>query len=652
VTFFKPHGAACLWRNPAQITSLLLRLLVRFPLATLFALLFLFGHGSLQASTPYQELESKGLLPYWLKLLHYEKNLFGGYESLVDAPEFFLHPEGKESPSKELEADLLAFSNPKTPTGYLHLPAQCVFVERYRFLKQAGLTRTDDLVCTDFLDWKKGVGAEAVVLAFSSSFPNNPASIFGHTFIRFHQQGKKTLLDYTASYAAYTAGETMGPSYAVKGLFGMYKAGFMVMPYYLKADEYNNSESRDLYEYQLNMEPEGVERIVNHLWELYGASYFDYYFLDENCSYILARVLELGNPDWNLTDVNRWYYLPADTIKKLVATEGAVAQVTYRPSLKKQLSWRVDQLTPLENQVFLDLVDKKTEFSQVKNIKVLDALVAYWYFRRRGEKKKFAEADQLTYRKVLLYRSTFPEKAPLIAVPKDADLQPEFAHDPSRVSLGQVHQNQTDLLRFGFNSGLHDLLAMDKGMEPFSQIQFLGVKIDVDPARQKAALSQFTLIDILSLHPYSKFDPQYSWKVTSTYEQIGGLSCGSCYQANLNTAFGTSFHPGSSSSLVYILGGAFASLSEQFKEGHQWGPFAEWSLLGGTDTGYRYQFKQTLRAPVPLNLSKNYELDTTLVQALNWGRNWELRLINSFGAVVLGSQTNHQSHELHLAYYY
>ncbi|HEB02545.1 MAG TPA: hypothetical protein ENI12_04855, partial [Nitrospirae bacterium] len=42
--------------------------------------------------------------PQWIALVHYRPRAFGGYESLVDDPLFFLHPEGKRNPQAELEA--------------------------------------------------------------------------------------------------------------------------------------------------------------------------------------------------------------------------------------------------------------------------------------------------------------------------------------------------------------------------------------------------------------------------------------------------------------------------------------------------------------------------------------------------------------------
>ena len=45
-----------------------------------------------------------------------------------------------------------------------------------------------------------------------------------------------------------------GLLFAVYGLIGRFPAGFSVMPYYLKVQEYTNMESRDLWEYRLRLD--------------------------------------------------------------------------------------------------------------------------------------------------------------------------------------------------------------------------------------------------------------------------------------------------------------------------------------------------------------------------------------------------------------
>jgi hypothetical protein len=73
------------------------------------------------------------------------------------------------------------------------------------------------------------------------------------------------------------------------------------MPYYLKVREYSDLENRDIWEYELNLTPEEIDRLLMHAWEL-GPIHFDYYFFDENCAYHLLGLLEAARPDLTLTE--------------------------------------------------------------------------------------------------------------------------------------------------------------------------------------------------------------------------------------------------------------------------------------------------------------------------------------------------------------
>jgi len=617
-----------------------------------FLALILLISGISEAAPFYQQLEKKGLTQYWLKLLHYQKRLFGGYVSLVDSPEFFAHPDGKYDPIGELEATVALFSDVEARVGFFNHHPQCVFVERYRFLKKAGIVKTGDLDCPEFNDWKKGIGAKSVVLVFSSSFPNNPASIFGHTFIRFRGEEKHSLLDYSASYAALTEGEPEGLVYAIKGLLGSYKGVFSITPYYMKVNQYNNSQSRDLYEYELNISEAGVERIVNHLWELYSTAYFDYYFLDENCSYILSKVLELGNPEWNLSEIGRWYYLPGDSIKLATRIPDAVKNIHFRPSLKKQVIAQLNQLNENQQDRFFAVIRGELALKNIKNVNVLDALIVYWNFRKSEARGALPEEDKALFRQSLLQRAQIAEKSTIIQVDDDQSNRPEFGHEPSLISFGIGNIDNTTVYRLNIKSGLHDLLASDKGLEPFSQIDFLGLGVEYHPLEKRTNITQVTFIDIVSLHPYTAFDPRFSWQIGAHYGQIHDLKCRDCYKFNFDFGAGGSFYLAATNAVFYAMSGIFSETSEYFRDSQRFGPFVEVAVVGNFAKKYRFQIKQTIRADGLKDFPTDYYVTSSVGQSYAWSNNWEIRLANQFVSRYGSSEIQTENHELRLGYYF
>ncbi len=73
---------------------------------------------------------------------------------------------------------------------------------------------------------------QGITLVFPSAFMNNPASMFGHTFLRVDQKGQTEqtrILAYTINYAADVPPDE-GPAYPIKGIFGLYKGQFSTPP--------------------------------------------------------------------------------------------------------------------------------------------------------------------------------------------------------------------------------------------------------------------------------------------------------------------------------------------------------------------------------------------------------------------------------------
>ncbi|MGA6925821.1 MAG: DUF4105 domain-containing protein, partial [Desulfosarcina sp.] len=253
--------------------------------------------------------------------MHYQPQRWGeGVNSQVDDPSFFLSPSGKFDPRAELEATLARFFTSAGDERENEHP-QCKFIARYRWLKQElgfDPDRLQEMACPRFDEWLVEMDPGAVTLVFPVAYLNNPASMFGHTLLRIDTQTSRAqtrLLDSTINYAADTEHE-LGVSFAMNGLFGGYHGTFSVAPYYLQVKRYGDVENRDIWEYRLALTDEEVLRMLMHAWEL-KAAYFDYYFLDENCSYHLLSLLESARPSLHLLDRFGLWAVPADTVRSV-----------------------------------------------------------------------------------------------------------------------------------------------------------------------------------------------------------------------------------------------------------------------------------------------------------------------------------------------
>lgn len=316
---------------------------------------------SLQQAARQQGLARSAM---WRTLLHYSVQPITRVDrSLADDPDFFLAQDGAHNPEHELDATLAAFFNPSAHHA-LDQPATCRFIARYQWLDaqlhfDAAQLPTPD--CPRYTQWRQGIKADRATLIFPSAYINSPASMYGHTFIRLDAQPApgqtwSPMLSYAVSYAA-NGNEADGLAFAFKGLTGLYAGQFTNEPYYLRIRDYNDLENRDIWEYELNLTPAEIDRLLAHAWEL-GPTRFDYYFFDENCSYHLLSLLDAARPELQLTQQFTWWAIPLDTVRAVTQTPGLLTRIQYRPSNSTELRYRANLLGPQRARLAQQLSDE------------------------------------------------------------------------------------------------------------------------------------------------------------------------------------------------------------------------------------------------------------------------------------------------------
>ncbi|EMY24798.1 PF13387 domain protein [Leptospira interrogans serovar Australis str. 200703203] len=299
----------------------------------------------------YQEIalsKKLDLNRYWRLLLHYRDPIFfGKSKSEADGNEFFLSPNGKTDPKAELLETISSFFREPLPEEIeeTKLHPFCKYPERFRWLdSQLNFDRglLPKLNCERYKNWIEALNPTSIKLIFASFYLNNPASLFGHNLLKIGsgESSKSEILDYAVNFAANNSPDDSALVYTIKGVMGGYPGVFSIFPYYYKINEYNDMESRDLWEYELNFDEEQSKRITAHIWEL-GSTHFDYFFFDENCSYQLLSLLEIGNPELKLRDRFNLYTIPSDTVKLILEQEGLVRKKSYRPSLSSKMNQKL-----------------------------------------------------------------------------------------------------------------------------------------------------------------------------------------------------------------------------------------------------------------------------------------------------------------------
>jgi hypothetical protein len=487
------------------------------------------------SATPVQDWIAQAHLQHlatssqWLKLVHYRPNiLLPGYTSFATGSGFFLAANGRVDPQAELDATLRAIALPATSEPDAH--AQCRFIARFHWLKQALAIPDSQLphvTCKAFDDWYHNINPARVTLVFPSAYINNPSSMFGHTLLRIDppkSQSSTALTSYSISYAAETT-EFNGLVFAIKGLTGGYHGFFSIQPYYDKVNEYSDLENRDIWEYELNFTPEEIRRMMEHAWELHKTA-FDYYFLDENCSFQLLALLDVARPGMNLTGEFPLEVIPVDTIRAVLKQRHLLAGINYRPASRTNLSYWLHRLHKPQQDWILAYSESDASFqdprlnslSLSEQAEVLD--VAYQYvqyqYRRRLIPRKLSAEKSL---ELLTRRSRISDTQPLPDAPRPAT-RPDQGHLSSRFLLGYGELADRHFTEFTWRPAYHDLLDNDQGHVAGSQINFLNVTLRKYTTENKIELERFDLIDIFSITPTNRFFHALSWHFDTGFERL------------------------------------------------------------------------------------------------------------------------------------
>ncbi|UCE62814.1 MAG: DUF4105 domain-containing protein, partial [Nitrospirota bacterium] len=382
---------------------------------------------------------------YWHLLLHYRSDVFEGFTSQADDPDFFLAPNGKTDPQAELEATLQAFFS-SDEIGDIHQPAQCAFVARYHWLNTQlafDPRRLPRQPCEEFDLWMQELNPAGVSLIFPSAFLNNPPSMFAHTLLRIDQVGQTEetkLLSYTINFAARPTTEFF-LTFAYMGLTGGFEGYFSIKPFYELVKKYGDIQNRDIWEYQLDFTEEEILRLLMHEWELQKI-HFDYFFFKENCAYQILSLVEIAKPELHLTDQYVLWTIPGETVRLISQQSGLVKRVTFMNSRTTTIRRKVDALKPNETQMVSLLIHDPAgmqdarfqSLSPERQVFLLNLAIDYFQYHVIGQEEE-ADEEKAQLHRLLIARSEMNVLPPPLFISPFTS-QPELGHKPARAGFG------------------------------------------------------------------------------------------------------------------------------------------------------------------------------------------------------------------------
>ncbi|MGL3045197.1 Lnb N-terminal periplasmic domain-containing protein [Acinetobacter pecorum] len=434
---------------------------------------------------------------------------------------YFLAEQGKTDLKKEMQHNIQALFLSAEPNQSV----RCKFPARSSWLMQQldiSEQQLPAVSCPDLEKWLGEVKPYQATLIYATDFMGNPSSMFGHTLLRLDpkDQQQLNLISYAVNYAA-TVNSNDNWSFAWKGLTGQYPGEYSLMPYYRKVKEYGDFESRDLWEYELNLSPQETRFLVQHLWEMQNVS-FPYYFINDNCSYRLLGLFDLVRPELNLQKQFNSTAIPIETLK-VVEQQGLVKQKVYRPALETQLlaqsrqhgkalAKSAHQLAYAEADIMPSILQ---DYSAENQAKILEMAYDHLYldFLRQKVDESF---PQPRFRKLLGLRSQLnvekQRKAP--KRPKTDPVQSHHAHNIS-IQAGQVQGES--FIQLGHRQAYHDLVDPQGGFRTGTQLLFLDGALQYRDSELK--LEHLDLLTVNSYNPINPFNTPLSWGFNLGWQQ-------------------------------------------------------------------------------------------------------------------------------------
>lgn len=475
--------------------------------------------------------------PTWLKLLHYER---GKKKSAVLTDSFFLSPNGRTCPSCELNATIKAYFT--AWEGDCNNHARCKFPARYYWLSQK-LSLPDynlkEPKCRRLNKWALFDKVQSVSLLLVSGYFGNPASTFGHALLKLNTNSVDDefgLFDTTLNYGAAVPEKENALLYVIRGLLGGYKAGFSDKYFYSEDLVYSRTEFRDMWNYKLILSDYERTLLILHIWEIIGNK-FDYYFLDKNCAYKLAELVDLVIKEGLLTHLRFWY-VPVELFyrlndidkERMKLSEGKLIEsISFIPSAQRKLYHQLKLLKPEELDTFNTIVQEGIEtlpkhlskLEMERQIFVLDSLLAYQQYRlvardpeANRERRKFKD-------QILLARLQLPiHPKPYLKIhelPSPAEGSRPMVFG---IGMGSEGDNK-NYLRLNWSPFKQEMIG--KNSLEGDELVVFDFALGLFEGKNKAFLDKFEVLRILNLNTLSvkiMGESQWSWQLRAALNRI------------------------------------------------------------------------------------------------------------------------------------
>lgn len=552
----------------------------------------------------------------------------------------FYFTDDPQNVTKEVEAARSLFKTTESLNTDQH--PQCKFPARFKLLKENSKEEFPISKCPAFDEWLATLDPQGAFLVFAGNYPDNPGSIFGHTFLKVKTSPKSRLqskgeqhsniLDYALNYAA-SVDDIGSIMYAIKGIFGGYYGFFSMDPYYVKINDYSEGEGRDIWEYELNFSQEDAKFLLAHFWEVRYQARFKYYFLDDNCSFLVLKLIDATKPEWKIVKHDPAYVIPIETVKELKQIPEAIRASHYRPSIRKKAEEAYRKLNPVQKHEAVKLLHHDASPTKIKDPEVLNTVVLSLFSKRSKNNGALSSQDESLQNGSLLQLSGLDTSKLDLQSEKHGD--PSEGHDVKQVGIGFGYQNRS-YGELSFRPGLHDMTDFQRGYLDYSELEVADIH-----ARFKE--NQFTInnIDLFNLalyRPTSLQENAFSWRTRWAYQNESQIFCEFCKSLYGEASIGYAYHlyP---RFLTYLMVGGFLNAGSFETESLKSGGYGELGAISNMSERSRLLIAITSYLNMTNTLDER-TLHKIMVQGtFNVNKDTDLNITSNSGIGLSGSKS-------------
>lgn len=560
--------------------------------------------------------------------------------SEIDDDKFFISKNGKTNAKDELHATLDALLN---ETRFDDNSTACRFPARKAWLtEQLSIEKFPEVKCEKYKKILKRLNPKSATFVFPSAHINSPASMFGHTFLRINSAYKSKLLSYAINYAANADADTEnGVIFAIKGLFGGYYGTYSLLPYYDKLKEYRDTEQRDIWEYDLNLNEKEVRKMVDHVWELNG-TYSNYYFFTENCSYNMLWLIEVARPSVHMREYFTYHVTPLETVHASLS-ENLIKEEYYRPS-KRTVLLKYESLLKAKNlsipkklvnsEISIEEIIQDSSISTQQKMYILESSIEFLEY-------SFSKNDMDKNLYLELFHNITKARAALGKGKElniSAPANPINGHRGARATAGFGSREGENIGFLGIRPVYHSLEDSNYGFLRGTQIEFMDILLSYSD--ENVEVESATIVSIVSLAQRSEFFDSFSWRTKFGWDK-NYLDD----KTNFIATLGAGYSWGNELAFTYIMVDPLFYYGDKFSAG-----------VGGS-LGIVFDKSKYMSTNVELT-NRLYDTGETqnlakIIQSFRLSQNIQLKFKYDYkGRYQLKKREDEQTFQVNLSYYF